>query len=126
MRFRTSLARVRGLGAARSGTEHWWLERLTSAAGLPLTIFLIWLALRVGGRSHQEVASVLGHPFVAIGLLLSLTTLIWHMKLGMQVIIEDYVHDGSKFWLLVANNFFVATLWVAGLHAVLRLSLGAL
>ena len=124
MRYRTSLARVRGLGASRSGTEQWWHERATSVAGLPLTIFLIWLALRVAGRSPAEVQAVLGQPFVAIGLALALTTLFWHMKLGMQAIIEDYVHGVNKFWLLLANNFFVAVLWAAGLHAIVRLSLG--
>lgn len=125
MRFRTTLARVRGLGAAKSGTEQWWQERVTSAASIPLTIFLIWLALRVVGRDHAEVVGILGHPIVAIGLILALSTMFWHMKLGMQAIIEDYVNGSHKFWWLLANNFFVAIFWTAGLYAVMRLSFGA-
>jgi succinate dehydrogenase / fumarate reductase membrane anchor subunit len=124
VRIRTPLARVRGLGSAKTGTEHWWQERVTSAAGIPLTLFLIWLALRVAGRSHQDVVEILGHPVVAIGLILALSTLFWHMMLGMQVIIEDYVHSSARFWLLLGNQFFTAVLWVAGVFAVLRLSLG--
>jgi succinate dehydrogenase / fumarate reductase membrane anchor subunit len=124
MRIRTPLARVRGLGSAKAGTERWWQERVTSAAGIPLTLFLIWLALRVMGRTHQEVIEVLGHPAVAILLILALSTLFWHMMLGMQVIIEDYVHSSARFWLLLGNQCFTAASWVAGVYAVLRLSLG--
>ena len=124
MRIRTPLARVRGLGSARTGTGSWWHERLTSVAGIPLTLFLIWLALRVAGQPHHEVVQIIGHPGVAIGLILALSTLFWHMMLGMQVIIEDYVHSGARIWLLLGNQFFTAVLWVAGVYAVLRLSLG--
>jgi succinate dehydrogenase / fumarate reductase membrane anchor subunit len=125
MRFKTPLARVRGLGAAKAGTEHWWQERLTAAAAIPLTIFLIWLGLKVQGRNHAETAELLGHPMVTIGLILALSTMFWHMMLGMQVIIEDYVHGKHRVWLLIANQFFTAVLWAAGLYAVLRLSFGA-
>jgi succinate dehydrogenase / fumarate reductase, membrane anchor subunit len=124
LRIRTPLARVRGLGSAKGGTAHWWHERVTSAASIPLTLFLIWLALRVAGEPHREVVQIIGHPIVAIGLILSLSTMFWHMMLGMRVIIEDYVHSGARFWLLAGNQFFTAVLWVAGVYAVLRLSLG--
>lgn len=124
MRIRTPLAHVRGLGSARAGTERWWQERVTSVASIPLTLFLIWLALRVAGRGHQEVVEILGHPVNAIGLILTLSTLFWHMMLGMQVIIEDYVHSGARFWLLLGNQCFTGVLWVVGVYAVLRLSLG--
>ena len=124
MRIQTPLARVRGLGSARTGTGRWWYERATSAVSIPLTLFLLWLALQVAGRSHQEVVAILGHPAVAIGLILTLSTLFWHMMLGMQVIIEDYVHSGARFWLLLANQIFTAVLWMAGVYAVLRLSFG--
>jgi succinate dehydrogenase / fumarate reductase, membrane anchor subunit len=124
MRMRTSLARVRGLGAAKSGTERWWQERVTSALGIPSTLFLIWLGLRMPGLSHGEAIQILGHPAIAIGLILSLSTLFWHMMLGMQVIIEDYVHGASGIVLLIANHLFVAVFWAAGVYAVLRLSIG--
>jgi succinate dehydrogenase / fumarate reductase membrane anchor subunit len=125
MRFRTSLALVRGLGAARSGTEQWWQERLTAAAGIPLTIFLIWLGFSLAGRDRAGAVETLGHPVVGIGLILALSNMFWHMKLGMQAIIEDYVHGSGKFWLLLANNFFVAVFWAAGIYAVIKLSFGA-
>jgi succinate dehydrogenase / fumarate reductase membrane anchor subunit len=125
MRFRTPLAEVRGLGAARSGTEHWWQERVTSAASVPLSIFVIWLGMSLIGRNHTQAAALLGHPMVAVGLVLTLSTMFWHMKLGMQVVIEDYVHGGSRYWLLLANNFFVALFWAIGIYSVLKLGFGA-
>ncbi|HEY7765206.1 MAG TPA: succinate dehydrogenase, hydrophobic membrane anchor protein [Aestuariivirgaceae bacterium] len=124
MRYRSSLARVRGLGAAKSGTERWWQERVSSALSIPATLFLIWLGIRMPGLSHSEVTQILGHPTVAIGLILALSTLFWHMMLGMQVIIEDYVHGASRLPLLIANHLFVAAFWSAGAYAVLRLSIG--
>jgi succinate dehydrogenase / fumarate reductase, membrane anchor subunit len=125
MRFRTALARVRGLGAAKEGALHWWQERLTSAAAVPLTVFLIWLGLKVHGRDHAGTVEILRHPIVTIGLIVTLSTMFWHMMLGMQVIIEDYVHGKHRVWLLIANRFFAAVFWTAGLYAVLRLSFGA-
>jgi succinate dehydrogenase / fumarate reductase membrane anchor subunit len=125
MRFRTPLARARGLGAAKTGTDHWWHERLTAAAAVPLTIFLIWLALKVQGRDHAGTVEILRHPIVTIGLIVTLSSMFWHMMLGMQVIIEDYVHGKHRVWLLIANQFFAAVFWAAGLYAVLRLSFGA-
>ncbi len=123
MRYRTSLGRVRGLGAAKSGTEHWWQERVTSAAGIPLVLFLIWLALRVAGRDHAETVQVLGHPLVTIGLMLSLSTMFWHMKLGMQAIIEDYVHgEGAKVALIMLNTFFAVVIGGLCLFAILKIA----
>src|ERR671911_1411834 len=126
MSFRTPLARVRGLGSAKSGTENWWHERLSAAASIPTTLFLIWLAMAVAGRDQAAIIAMLGHPVVAMGLALSIIIMLWHMRLGMQVIIEDYVHGGGKFWLLLANNFFVTVLGAAALYAVVRLSVGAI
>jgi succinate dehydrogenase / fumarate reductase membrane anchor subunit len=125
MRFRTPLAEVRGLGAARSGTEHWWQERVTSAASVPLSIFVIWLGISLIGRDHAQTAAFIGRPMVVVGLILTLSTMFWHMKLGMQVVIEDYVHGGGRYWLLLANSFFVAVFWAIGMYAVLRLGFGA-
>jgi succinate dehydrogenase / fumarate reductase membrane anchor subunit len=125
MSFRTPLARVRGLGSAKSGTEHWWHERLSAVASIPTTLFLIWLGLAVAGRDQAAIVALLGHPMIAMGLALSIITMLWHMRLGMQVIIEDYVHGGAKFWLLIANNFLVALLAAASLQAIVRLIAGA-
>ena len=125
MSFRTPLARMRGLGSAKSGTEHWWHERLSAVASIPTTLFLIWLGMAVAGRDQAAIVALLIHPMIAIGLALSIINMLWHMRLGMQVIIEDYVHGGAKFWLLIANNFLVALLAAASLQAIVRLIAGA-
>src|SRR6185295_14389500 len=124
MRFQTPLARVRGLGSAKSGTENWWHERLSAVASIPTTLFLIWLAMAIAGRDQAAIVAMLGSPPVAVGLALAIAVMLWHMRLGMQVIIEDYVHGGRKFWLLIANNFLVALLAAVSLQAIVRLMAG--
>jgi succinate dehydrogenase / fumarate reductase membrane anchor subunit len=125
MSFRTPLARVRGLGSAKSGTEHWWHERLSAVASIPTSLFLIWLGLAVAGHDQAVIIAMLRQPMVAMGLALSIIVMLWHMRLGMQVIIEDYVHGGAKFWLLIANNFLVALMAAVSLQAIVRLMAGA-
>ena len=125
MRFQTPLARVRGLGSAKSGTENWWHERLSAVASIPTTLFLIWLAMAIAGRDQAAIVAMLGSPPVAVGLALAIAVMLWHMRLGMQVIIEDYVHGGRKFWLLIANNFLVALLAAVSLGAIVGLIAGA-
>jgi succinate dehydrogenase / fumarate reductase membrane anchor subunit len=123
--IRTPLARVRGLGSARSGTEHFWHQRLTALANVPLTIGFIVLVVSLLGRSHATVAQVLGQPLVTIGMLLFVGSISYHMKIGMQVIIEDYVHDEKwKLAALIANIFFVVLVAASSAYALLKLSSG--
>ncbi|MCZ7657661.1 MAG: succinate dehydrogenase, hydrophobic membrane anchor protein [Xanthobacteraceae bacterium] len=123
--MRTPRARVRGLGAARSGTTHFWHERLTAVALVPLVIGFIVILLSLLGRNHAATLQILGSPLVAIVMLLFVLTGAYHMKLGMQVIIEDYVHDeGLKLALLIANVFFAAAAGLAGVWAILKISFG--
>ncbi len=91
--IRTPLARVRGLGAARSGTGHFWHQRVTAIANIPLTIAGVVIIIMLLGRNQAAVAQILGSPIVAIIMLLFIVSIAIHMRIGMQVIIEDYVHD---------------------------------
>jgi succinate dehydrogenase / fumarate reductase membrane anchor subunit len=125
MSMRTPLGRVRGLGSAKSGTEHFWWQRLTAVALVPLSIAVIVIGMGLLGRNHAAAVQILGSPLVAIVMLLFIVTSAYHMKLGMQVIIEDYVHgEGAKLTLLIANIFFSIAVGAAAVYAVLKLSFG--
>jgi len=91
--MRTALRQVRGLGAARSGTGHFWHQRVTSVAGVPLTIALLMIITALLGRSHAAVVQILGSPIVAIIMLLFIINTAYQMWIGMQEIILDYVHE---------------------------------
>jgi len=119
----TPLARVRGLGSAKSGTEHFWRQRLTAIANVPLTIAFVFIVIGLLGRNHAAVVQILGSPLVAVIMLLFIVSITTHMRIGMQVIIEDYVHDeGHKFFLLMANTFFAFAVGLASAFAILMLS----
>ena len=119
----TPLSRVRGLGSAKSGTEHFWRQRLTAVANVPLTIAFVFIVIGLLGRNHAAVVQILGSPLVAVIMLLFIVSITTHMRIGMQVIIEDYVHDeGHKFFLLIANTFFAFAIGLASAFAILMLS----
>ena len=123
--MRTPLGKVRGLGSAKDGTDHFWRQRLTAVANVPLILFLIWLIISLIGATHAQVVSALANPFIAIILLATIVSVCWHMKLGMQIIIEDYVHsEGSKIILVILNSFFCFGLGLAAVFAVLKLGFG--
>jgi len=119
----TPLGRVRGLGSARSGTGEFWRQRLTAVAGVPLTIAFVVIVVGLLGRNHAAVVQILGSPFVAVVMLLFITAICVHMRIGMQVIIEDYVHDERhKLFLLMANTFFTVAVGLASAFAIFTLS----
>ncbi len=123
--IRTPLARVRGLGSARSGTRDFWLQRLTAVASIPLTIAAVVIVILLLGRNQAAVAQILGSPFVAIIMLLFIGSTVIHMKIGMQVIIEDYVHDEiAKLVLIMGNTFFTIAVGLACAYGILKLSFG--
>jgi len=125
MSMRTPLGKVRGLGSAKSGTEHFWMERVTAIASLPLCAFLVIFIIAHLGATRAEMVASLGNPFVAIFMALTVISVIWHMRLGLQVVIEDYVHARAvKFAALLANTFYAAALAVAALYAILKMSFG--
>jgi succinate dehydrogenase / fumarate reductase, membrane anchor subunit len=123
--IRTPLARVRGLGAARSGTDHFWRQRLTAVANIPLTIAAVVIIIMLLGRNQAAVAQILGSPPVAIIMLLFIASITMHMRIGMQVIIEDYVHDEiAKLALIMANAFFTIAVALTSAFGILKLAFG--
>lgn len=123
--MRTALHRARGLGSAKTGTEHFWAIRLTAVASLVAIALSLAVAVALAGASHRSAVAVLSSPPVSVLLLALLASVLPHMRLGMQVIIEDYVHgELLKLCLLMANTFFVWALGFAGALAVLKLALG--
>jgi succinate dehydrogenase / fumarate reductase membrane anchor subunit len=121
----TPLARVRGLGAAKSGTEHFWRQRLTAVANVPLSIAFVLILVSLLGRNHAWAAQTLGSPLVAIIMLLFIVSITIHMRIGMQVVIEDYVHDEpARLILLMANTFFAFAVALASAYGILKLSFG--
>ena len=124
-RMMTPMRRVRGLGAARSGTVDFWYQRVTSVAGIPLSITLIVIVIALMGRSHAAVIQILGSPVVAVLMLLFIFNTCYHMWVGMQEIIVDYVHDDTlKFLTLMANTFFVYAAGFTCAFAILKLAFG--
>jgi len=125
MSMQTPLGRVRGLGSAKSGTEHWWMQRVTAIANIPLMIFLVIFVICHLGATRAELVASIGNPFIAIPLVLTFVSVLWHMRLGLQVVIEDYVHGhAAKFLALLANSFVTAVLGGAALYAILKMSFG--
>ena len=126
MKMRTPLKNVRYLGSARQGTDHFVMQRLTGIANAVLGIFLVWLVAKIAGADYATAKALLRNPLVALGLLLLIGSGMIHMRLGMQTIIEDYVHgEGAKLAALALNTFFAILIGVASVFAVLKLSFGA-
>ena len=123
--MRTPLGRVRSLGASHSGTFDFWIQRLTAVASVLLILPVVIVVMMLLGRNQAGAAQVLGAPLVAIILLLFIIATAWHMKIGMQVVIEDYVHNEKiKLASIMANNFFSAAVALASIYAILKLSSG--
>jgi len=123
--MRTSLAKVRGLGSAKSGTEHFAKQRLTGIANVPLAIAFVIILTMLLGSGHAAFVAAMKSPLVAVVLLLFVLSGALHMKLGMQVIIEDYVHEEtSKLALLILNTFFAILIAASCVFAILKMAFG--
>ena len=123
--MRTPLSRVRYLGASHSGTSDFWRQRVTAVAMTLLIVPVIVVVMMLLGRNQAGAAQILGSPLVAMVMLLFIVTSAWHMKIGMQVVIEDYVQSETlKIAAVMANNFFSIVVALASIYAILKLSSG--
>ena len=124
--LRHPLKRARGLGSAQFGVGHWWTQRTTAAALIVLGIWFVVLVLGLVHGDYAAARAAVAKPWNAVLLIAFLVSMFWHAVLGMQVVIEDYVHTHWKeFTLLVATKFLAVLCELAGTLAVLRIALGA-
>jgi succinate dehydrogenase / fumarate reductase, membrane anchor subunit len=126
MSMRTPLKRARNLGSAKEGADHFWKQRVTGVANVFLGIFLVWLIASLIGADYATVKAKLGNPIIALSMLALIASGTLHMRIGMQTIIEDYVHgEGAKLVCLMLNTFFAAAIALASTFAILKISFGA-
>ena len=124
--LRNPLAHVRGLGSSRSGVHHWWLQRLTAVILVPLVLWFAVSLLSVAHADHATMKAWVSRPFNTALLVVLLTTMFYHARLGLQVVIEDYVHGkATRTALLLANTLLCAAFGLAGVFAVAKIAFTA-
>ena len=124
MSLRSPLGKVLGSGSAKEGVHHWWMQRLTSVALIPLTIWFVVSILSLPTFDHVAVIAWMSQTYTALFLILLVLVVTWHSQLGVRVVVEDYVHGGSKTLVLVLLTFIHAMVAVAGVFAVLKVAFG--
>jgi succinate dehydrogenase / fumarate reductase membrane anchor subunit len=123
--LRSALGHARGLGSAKEGTNHWWLQRLTAIALVPLTMWLVASVIALSGFGHEAFVVWFGRPINATLMILFLGVAFHHAQLGMQVVIEDYVHsEKNKIFLLLINKFAAALFAISSLVAIIQIAYG--
>jgi succinate dehydrogenase / fumarate reductase, membrane anchor subunit len=124
MSLRSPIGRVRGLGSAKEGVGHWWYQRLTAIALAPLSIFFVWLVLHLLNADYSEIRATIGQPVIAVLLMSFMLCLFYHGALGLQVIIEDYIHHRTtEITLLVLVKFSAFLFSLASVLAIARIAL---
>lgn len=122
--MQTPLAAVRGLGSAKSGLHHWWNQRMTAVAMVPLVIWMVSLCILMTGASYQDALAIASHPANATVLILFVAVGFWHAILGLQVILEDYVAaEGLRLVLIVVIRMFAIALAALSISSILRVAL---
>jgi succinate dehydrogenase / fumarate reductase, membrane anchor subunit len=125
MAYRTPIAKVRGLGTARSGLQHWKMQRLTAISNLLLVLWFVFSAMALSGSGYDEVRVWLASPVTTSLMVLLIISTFYHARLGLQVVVEDYVHhEGARIASLVAIALLVLALAVVCIVAVLRVAVG--
>ncbi|WP_405220103.1 succinate dehydrogenase, hydrophobic membrane anchor protein [Lentisalinibacter sediminis] len=124
MTIKTPMARALGLGSAKSGTEHWWMQRVSAVALVPLTLWFVIALLGLEGLDHATVTGWIATPVTAVLLLLLVATLTYHSFLGTQVVIEDYTGGATRVITLLAVRFLHVVVAVAALFAILKIAFG--
>ena len=125
--MKTPQARVKGLGAAHHGVEHWYMHRLSAVANIPLVVSFVIIVASLAGRPWPEAIRIVSNPFVAILLSLLMISVTFHMRIGLQTVVEDYVHDRMlKFAAGIANTFFAIAIAAVCLFSILKISFGRL
>jgi len=125
MSLRSPLGKVLGAGSAKEGVHHWWLQRLTSIALVPLSVWFVVSLLSLPSFEHVTVITWMAQSWTALLLVLFIVTATWHSQLGLRVVVEDYVHGGAKTLVLVLITFIHALVAAAGVFAVLKVAFGA-
>ena len=126
MRYRTTLSVVRGAGAAKDGTRHWWAQRLTALALIPLGVTFAVTAIAFAGSDYEGARAAFAHPLAAASWILFAAALFHHAHLGLQVVLEDYVHSTVlKVAGVVVVKFAAIALGAASVVAILRISIGS-
>ena len=121
----TPIGRVRGLGAAKEGTHHWWRQRVTAGTNFLLMVWLLASIARLPGYDYASVHSWLRQAWVAVPMALLVLSVFYHFRLGLQVLIEDYQHNESRVVAMVALNIFVVALGATAIFSILKVAFGA-
>jgi len=126
MSLRNPLAKARGLGSAKDGTAHWWAQRVSAIALVPLVLYVLYLLVSLAGADYATVRLTIAQPVNALLLILFIGTAFWHARLGLQVVIEDYIHVGwLEISLMIAVKFVYVVLGLAAIIAIGRIAFSA-
>jgi succinate dehydrogenase / fumarate reductase membrane anchor subunit len=126
MSLRNPLAKARGLGSAKDGTAHWWAQRMSAIALVPLVLYVLYLLISFAGADYASVRATIAQPVNAVLLILFIGTAFWHARLGLQVVIEDYIHVGwLEITLMIAVKFVYVVLGLAAIIAIGRIAFSA-